>query len=306
MAYGRKSTFPIGPAVIGTPTTGQVPTAASSTVVSWQSPSSGGTSVTDKGAWAASTVYAVGDMVTYGGCRFVRLGTGFTSGSTFDPSNWSALDALTIDNPAVFGAADAADYEFDATTASLPSGWAWVNQGTATYSESAGAGRIDYAGAGSADWKIVKRAVASGNWTATFKVAGTTPVGAAYTPAVILRESSSGKFIAVDHYLNGASSTSPWYAEKWTNPTTYGGSTFFGPIDLGDRANGAYIRIKKNSSTSYDFSVSFDGLAFIALATNINVTSFCTPDEIGFALNGQHSSAISVSCYFLRHGTPPT
>lgn len=43
--------------------------------------------VVDRGVWAAATTYAVGDVVTYAGRRWVRLTAG-TSGSTFTLTNW--------------------------------------------------------------------------------------------------------------------------------------------------------------------------------------------------------------------------
>ncbi len=49
-----------------------------------------------RGAWAASTVYATRDVVSYQGSSYVAI-AGFTSGSTFDATKWTLLAAKGVD-----------------------------------------------------------------------------------------------------------------------------------------------------------------------------------------------------------------
>ncbi|MBH8569350.1 hypothetical protein KB206_10675 [Microvirga sp. STS02] len=44
-----------------------------------------------RGAWAANTLYAANDVVTYLGTPYYRTGAAFTSGSSFDLSKWTAF-----------------------------------------------------------------------------------------------------------------------------------------------------------------------------------------------------------------------
>lgn len=46
-------------------------------------------------AWAASTAYAAGQMVTYGG-RVYQARTSFTSGTVFDPANWTVVASTPL------------------------------------------------------------------------------------------------------------------------------------------------------------------------------------------------------------------
>ena len=63
------------------------------------SASSGGGSLNYRGAWTASTTYAVGDLVTNGGSLY-ESPSAFTSGSTFNSSNWNLLAGVGATGPA--------------------------------------------------------------------------------------------------------------------------------------------------------------------------------------------------------------
>jgi hypothetical protein len=56
-------------------------------------------------------------------------------------------------------------------------------------------------------------------------------------------------------------------------------------------ASPLYLRIRKNSATSYDFGISLDGAGwFTALAAH-NPTAHHTPDQVGFHANTGNSIA---------------
>lgn len=265
---------------------------------------SGGGGTTDRGLWAASTAYNAGDVVTYGSCRFQRLTTGFTSGATFDPSNWMPFDRLDVDNPASWTAANAADYEFDGSGSTLPSGWTWVNQGTSTYSEATGVGTVGAVPAASNAFRAVVRAVPGGaTWTATVKVAaslvgGGTSVNGA---GLVLYENATGKAVTFLHYFcGGATQFNQVAVTNWSSPTAAVGN-ISGPTYASGGPGVAYLRIRRNSATSWDFGESVDGVTWSDFAPAVNLTSYFTtaPDRIGFA-GRLESSFCSFGCHWMR------
>lgn len=79
---------------LGVGTNGQFLSANSATAtgLQWVTGSGGGGNFNYRGAWAASTAYALNDVVSYVGGMFIAT-TGFTSGSVFSLTNWTNLDA---------------------------------------------------------------------------------------------------------------------------------------------------------------------------------------------------------------------
>ena len=57
---------------------------------------------------------------------------------------------------------NAADYEFNGSGSSLPTGWSWVNQGTSTYAEANGYGSLDFQAGGADESRGIVRAVPAG------------------------------------------------------------------------------------------------------------------------------------------------
>jgi hypothetical protein len=263
----------------------------------------GGGSVADRGVFAPCTVYNVGDVVTYGGHHFQRLGSSFTSGSTFDPSNWLALDPLTVDNPATWGAANAADYEFDATGSSLPSGWAWANQGTSTYQEQYGAGKLALPSNASGDnHRLIVRNIPAGTtWTVTAKLSVATAFTSGspqYGLGLYLRESSTDKIAAI--HTAQAQTLASINVDRWN--TTAGGGTNTTSMSWNtDQTTTKYLRIRRNSATSLDFLASSDGVAWLTVASAIDLSGFFTYNQVGFGIETAFAApAIEGACHWLR------
>lgn len=240
---------------------------------------SGGTTVAEGSYWVASTSYAVGAVVTYGGTRFLCL-TAHTSGATFDPTNWTPLSNMDIDNVFLWGTADAKDIEFDANnSASLPTGWGWVNQGSATYLERFSVGSMGYpTGQNTNSVRILSRSVPTASaYTMVAKMTlMSQPNGGNVYQGLILRDSATGKFAM---FAIGTAGITLTY---WTNATTFSSTPNSDGVVLADIGGPIYLRIKKNSSTSYDFATSYDGVTWRDMATGINITTHMTPDEYGF------------------------
>lgn len=208
------------------------------------------------------------------------------------------LRGKSVDNPSDFivanGAASAFDYEFEGQTSSLPSGWSWVNQGTSVYTETMGAGTIVPQIASGDHWRIIVRSLsgAPSTWLATAKIQGICTNGQAYLGSIILRESSSGKFVAYSIY-----NINRIYVEKWTDENTYSGAA---SSDIIGYDYPKYLRVRKNSSSSWDFEASMNGLAWAPSDAAYNVSSFCTPDQIGFGLSATGSTSAAGSIEWLR------
>lgn len=185
---------------------------------------------------------------------------------------------VTIDT--LWGGDLGSDYEFDANSSSLPSGWSWVNQSTSTYLEKFGAGVIAAPGVAGIQWRGIVRAVPAGSsWLTTAKFGFMTKAGNESGSGIVLRESGTSKFVVFYLYVNNPT-VHDIYVYKWTNNTT-ASAGFAGPIAV-TTWRPRYLRIRKNSSSSYDFECSEDGVSWYAIASAIDVSAFITPDQIGF------------------------
>lgn len=192
------------------------------------------------------------------------------------------------------------DEEFDRESAptSLPTGFAWVNQGTATYVEEYGAGHLSVPAAVGSNLRGIFKTLP----TAT-AYAITSKCGIAYSfnnyvsPCpLVLRESATGKL-----YSLGLNATRQMVTMTWASVTA-GASTItqwncgFAPM---------YWRIKKNSATSWDFAASQDGISWFTLAAAANVNTFFTtaPDQIGMAAESNNQSVaapLDLSSHWMR------
>lgn len=207
---------------------------------------------------------------------------------------------VTVDDPALWGTDLGYDQEFDRNNvATLPTGWAWVNQGSATYLERFGGGCVTVpVRSGTYDWKLLVGSVPAGNWAATMKLSGISHRGgSAYPGVMVLRDSSSGKFLTLAPYPD---TTPVVYVDLWTSATAYGSS--IGSHDvMSNQGRDAvqYMRITKNSSTSYTFEVSTDGIAWIVVRSAYDPTATLAPDQIGFGAIADTIDG-AVACHWVR------
>ncbi len=188
---------------------------------------------------------------------------------------------------------NAANYEFNATTSSLPSGWSWVNQGAAPYTEGSGWGTIDCPATTGDNFRCLVEAVPAGtSWTLTVRMTYASATAAYY--GTLLRESSSGKILATFHRYD-----SVFGVLNATNAQAVSGTvataTVYIPLGLI-----TYHRIKKNSATSYDFAISPNGTAWWTVLAGHNPSGTLTPDQIGWFGQTANSIAASVAIDWFR------
>jgi hypothetical protein len=208
----------------------------------------------------------------------------------------------TIDDPSLWGTLQSETYEFDANNVtSLPSGWSWVNQGTATYLERYGAGGISCIGNASYNNRGLTRAEpAASTYTAVFKMSYAL-LGASSSPAanvgVWLRNSTSGKSVQYAYF-----SSNNVGMELANSATSYSSNSNLVSIIAQAMNPAIYFRIKKNSSTSYDFGLSANGVVWDDTVTGYNPTThLTTTTDIGFYFNSNVTTRnANLACHWLR------
>ena len=176
----------------------------------------------------------------------------------------------------------------------LPSGWSWVNQGTATFVErnATGALTTPVGGSGTNVRGIVRAIPSESAWTATFGLRLGIDTGNYSNGGIMLRDSAGGKIVSLQYtqaalveYDIFASATS--YTSTATND--------------GVRQPPRFMRVKKNSATSWDFGFSLDGITWrtIVSARNVATDLGAAPTHIGFFADGGAQWA-TVCCDFFR------
>lgn len=213
----------------------------------------------------------------------------------------SRLDNLSEFNGAYGSGFTTFDQEFDAAagTTSPPSGWAWVNQGSSTYLEQLSAGTISAQTGSGTNYRMLVRSLSGANstWVATTKLLTTGQIGGSYQlTGLLLREAGSGKFVVL-HQQN-VSNVEIGY---WTSPTV-DSSHPVSAVGFQGLGTAFYAQIKKNSSTSFDFLASGNGVTWSTVLSAYNITGVLgfTPDQIGFGINNINSASGQVGCDWFR------
>lgn len=210
------------------------------------------------------------------------------------------IDDLTTFN-SIYGSALSYDYEFSATTSSLPSGWAWVNQGSSTYAEANGRGALVASQSGGSvsgneRHRMITRSFPSeSTWTCIAKVRALAATSAWSRWGLVMRLASSGKYYAFYRALENSNDNA--VIEYWSNTNTFGSTP--ATTALGDKS--PYFRIKKNSTTSFDYAVSLDGIVWhTILAANNPTGNVASFDEIGFIFSVNDSKNMTASLDWFR------
>lgn len=250
----------------------------------------GGLTVQDENGNVATGVtqldfQGAGVSATAGTGEVVVTIAGGGGGSGFNP--------IPVDDPANWSADLGYDYEFGATSSALPAGWAWFNQGSGTYAESFGAGVVSHPGQVGDNVKGVARALPTeATWTATAKVALTTQDSNYVMGGILLHDTVSGKAT-----LFGLRTTHTVAADDWASGTAYS-AVRISPFSVIGAP--VYFRVKRNSATSWDFLHSNDGVAWRTAVAGSNLSTFMTPNRIGFGVLRNGASQALVACHWFR------
>lgn len=191
-----------------------------------------------------------------------------------------------------YGAPTTYDCEFNRINnpTTVPSGWVFQNQRSATYIEQLGCGHITIpVGSGTPDniTCLVQPISAASSWTAVGKARSLWQQGwvkealYGYPSGLVITDGTKAAGML-------------WYWTPWVSMTTWTNmaGTVAGDIgtvtvkaDGGYQMNIPYWRIKKNSSSSYDFAFSYDAILWVPVVTAYNLGGFMTPTHFGFLFN---------------------
>lgn len=216
------------------------------------------------------------------------------------PGGGSGSSLVTVDDPALWpGHADDEEFDRSGPVGSLPTGWAWVNQSTSTYSELRGVGALDFVAGGSDESRGIVRAIPAGSsFTATFKALPAFRRSGTTLPSrhLILRDSTTSKLTVYSQTLSDEV-----VVDHYTDPTSFS-SRPGGVVTVHAAALRPYVRVLKNSATSWDFAVSADGVAWVTTHTGINVSTHMTPNQIGIGVNSR-TNRLSLGVDWYRVGS---
>ena len=217
-------------------------------------------------------------------------------GGVDEPQMCRAYDPRAMLNPHVGqpispdelpDSSNAADDEFDGVA--LASAWSWINQGgaTATLAKGLLCLSIPSESAGDRLRGIVKTAPST-PYIITAKVHKNSRPDAAGGPALLLRNSSSGKLLSM--HLHQTSAGTSLDISEWTDESTP--DTAIAAIT--HYMTTLYMRIE-NDGTDVNFSISQDGVNFVEVATTTLAAHINAADQIGV---GFYSDDAGVSASF--------
>lgn len=179
--------------------------------------------------------------------------------------------AVGMDNLAAFDdyfdlTTGAYDHEFDrADTTSLPTDWSWVNPGASDFREVGGLARLLVDGTGDATSTeechrmIVRPLPVESSWTAVLKMPSLACFPYNYFRAgLVLRDSAGGDYTTWGRRVTNDGLVTSMSFDNWSALNTLG--TNYSTSYMADQQT--FLRIRKNSGTSFDFSSSADGVAW--------------------------------------------
>jgi hypothetical protein len=204
---------------------------------------------------------------------------------------------LNVDTP--WGGNLGYDYEFDNPyTTSIPSGWVWDNQGTATYLEHFGAGVFSVPASASENVVSLQQPIsAAASFTATAKMSGAGLAAAYFSCGVILKDkTTTNKFVTHGFVWSYNQVGTYLWSSLSANSTIAATSVSMASLQV------VYFRIVKNSSTSWNFGFSPDGRAWYdtVAAYNVPTTGGFTPTHFGIYVNARNSAVAQASCEWFR------
>lgn len=253
-----------------------------------------------------ATVIAGGtDTISFLGASYTLLPVpqGASIALIYDSGKWYCLTVPLAIPPIDLPTSPSTgyDYEFLNPGSAVPAGWAWVNQGGATYQEAPKYGAITI----------------PTNAGDSFRMLVQTPPAAPFTLTAKMRwfsgeaNYSNGGIILYDgtHVVSfGVIANTQQFGAYVYSAVTGGGATNIGLVNaINPAINGElywdyYSQVVYHSATDIDFNLSFDSLHWTALYTGWNPGSaFGAVTGIGFGGdNNGTGNNIVVSCEWFR------
>lgn len=172
------------------------------------------------------------------------------------------------------GGAD--DLEFEEDTTSIPSGYSWVNQGSALYGQKDGvACMLDESTSGGL--RMLVRSFPAGFGTVEIQLDLLTPDGNGEA-GLVFRESSSGELVFFIY------KPTDWMSVvRFTDPST--GVAQPAVDQLIDNTTSVIMRATRNADNDWDFQWGIGGGVFTDMLLGYDPTANLTPDQVGFCVN---------------------
>lgn len=246
----------------------------------WATVGAGGATTLNGLTDVDTTGLTTGDVLTYDGAQWEPAAP--TGGGTTDPDDGETL-----------GGGD--DYNFTATSSSLPSGWAYLNStANLTYQEMAGKGTLMYAGGAFSYVRGIYKTLPGGFTQATFRFSGMTFNTGSDDLIFFIQDSTSTKVIDLAFRSSGTV-----VLHRFNSPTSFSAQT---TINWPAGFISGYVRIVKNSSSSWDFQYGTARGAFVTLF-NFDVSSFTSAiDRIGFGFVNEAGNKQVLSVDYVKFG----
>lgn len=209
-----------------------------------------------------------------------------------------------------FGPNEGYDEEFDGIDIAdntLPSNWSMLNQDTAVYRQSFGAGRIDWGGGGDASnlHSCVRTLPATTTFDAFFHLWGATDLVAtstSYVAAVVLYNSANGDYVFCGLFQNTANNAPQFFISAWSDADTQGATLATGPVQR-IMSPHVFFRVTKQADNNYDFYGNTDGGCWFTIAADLDVNTSLggvDPTHIGFTLNTAGAGHVGCEWFRLR------
>jgi hypothetical protein len=178
----------------------------------------------------------------------------------------------------------------------LPTGWSWHNQGTATYTEHSGSGTL-VSPAGSNTAHIVAAIPSASTFKARCELVVSAKAATFVRSQMLVSRTTNSTAVVLDTVWESAVSGVDKYitnfvtfsAAQGTTLGMYGGTPTF-------------IEIEKLSATSWTFRVSMDGKVYVPVLSAYDVTAHLggAPDEIGWGFSCSNGVVAGCSCHWFE------
>ncbi len=265
---------------------------AEATGLKWAAQTGGGASALDDLTDVVITTPTTNDVLLYNGTNWVNdtsPGGGGGGGATYDtyanipaagtagalfiPSDGHTMwvDDGTVWRPIVDGVVGAKPTAYASAT--------WVNQGTATGADSAGALTMKTTAAGSDVVRALVWSIGGSTFTKTFALR-IMPSGLTnWSAGPLLRESGTGELVLFGTHNNGTQMR----ITKWNSPTSFSADTFASTAFHATWAGGTiWFQIQQDATNRY-YRISKDGRNFVQITSTL-VSDFLSPDQIGIGI----------------------
>lgn len=164
-------------------------------------------------------------------------------------------------------------------------GWSAVNAGSTTFAANKDALLFTAPSDGTGSYHLqVRTLTPSSNYTARFNIELTAMDSAstdAWAMGIVLRESSSGKFLTLELVVSSSAfgSGALLRAGKWTNTSTFSAAYKSRYVQFLSGGIPNWLQFRDNGTTRY-FEYSHNGVDYVPFHP-VGRTDFCTPDQIG-------------------------